>query len=98
MERRVSERRGRVYIDTGQTGRSRTIVAPYSVRAYRGASVSTPLFWEEVHMALDPRQLTLFTVPTRVLERGDPMDGLLAARPDIPRAVARLGQLLQPMR
>src|SRR3712207_8152321 len=45
---RVSERRGRVYIDTGQTGRSRTIVAPYSVRAYRGASVSTPLFWEEV--------------------------------------------------
>jgi bifunctional non-homologous end joining protein LigD len=98
MERRVSERRGRVYIDTGQTGRSRTIVAPYSVRAYRGASVSTPLFWEEVHMALDPRQLTMFTVPTRVLERGDPMEGLLAARPDIPRAVARLGQLLQPMR
>ncbi len=98
MERRVSERRGRVYIDTGQTGRSRTIVAPYSVRAYRGASVSTPLFWEEVHMALDPRQLTMFTAPTRVLERGDPMDGLLAACPDIPRAVARLGQLLQPMR
>jgi bifunctional non-homologous end joining protein LigD len=98
MERRVSERRGRVYIDTGQTGRSRTIVAPYSVRAYRGASVSTPLFWEEVHMALDPRQLTMFTVPTRVVERGDPMESMLTARPDIPRAVARLGQLLQPMR
>jgi bifunctional non-homologous end joining protein LigD len=98
MERRVSERRGRVYIDTGQTGRSRTIVAPYSLRAYRGASVSTPLFWEEVHMALDPRQLTMFTVPTRVLERGDPMESMLAARPDIPRAVARLGQLLQPLR
>jgi bifunctional non-homologous end joining protein LigD len=98
MERRVSERRGRVYIDTGQTGRSRTIVAPYCVRAYRGASVSTPLFWEEVHMALDPRQLTMFTVPTRVLERGDPMEGMLAARPNIPRAVARLGQLLQPLR
>jgi bifunctional non-homologous end joining protein LigD len=98
MERRVSERRGRVYIDTGQTGRSRTIVAPYSVRAYRGASVSTPLFWEEVHMALDPRQLTMFSVPTRVAERGDPMEGLLKERPDIGRAVARLGELLQPMR
>ncbi len=94
MERRVSERRGRVYIDTGQTGRSRTIVAPYSVRAYRGASVSTPLYWEEVHMALDPRQLTMFSVPARVAERGDPMEGLLAARPDIPRAVAKMGQLL----
>jgi bifunctional non-homologous end joining protein LigD len=98
MERRVSERRGRVYIDTGQTGRSRTIVAPYSVRAYRGASVSTPLFWEEVHMALDPRQHTMFTVPTRVAERGDPMQNLLATHPDIPRAVAKLGELLAPLR
>jgi bifunctional non-homologous end joining protein LigD len=96
MERRVSERRGRVYIDTGQTGRSRTIVAPYSVRAYPGASVSTPLFWEEVHMALDPRQLTMFTVPTRVLERGDALEGMLDVRPDIPAAVARLGRLLTP--
>ena len=98
MERRVSERRDRVYIDTGQTGRSRTIVAPYSVRAYPGASVSTPLFWEEVHMALDPRQPTMFSVPTRVLERGDPLEGMLDARPDIPAAVARLGGLLSPLR
>jgi bifunctional non-homologous end joining protein LigD len=98
MERRVSERRGRVYIDTGQTGRSRTIVAPYSVRAYPGASVSTPLFWEEVHMALDPRQLTMFSVPSRVAERGDPLEGALDARPDIPAAVVRLGQLLSPLR
>jgi bifunctional non-homologous end joining protein LigD len=98
MERRVSERRGRVYIDTGQTGRSRTIVAPYSVRAYPGASVSTPLFWEEVHMALDPRQLTMFTVPSRVSERGDPLDGFLDVRPDIGVAVRRLGELLQSFR
>jgi bifunctional non-homologous end joining protein LigD len=98
MERRVSERRGRIYIDTGQTGRSRTIVAPYSVRAYPGASVSTPLHWEEVHMALDPRLLTMFTVPARVLERGDPMDSMLSLRPNIPNAVAKLGELLQPLR
>jgi bifunctional non-homologous end joining protein LigD len=98
MERRVGERGGRVYIDTGQTGRSRTIVAPYSVRAYPGASVSTPLYWEEVHMALDPRQLTLFTVPARVLERGDPMEGMLGEKPDIRAAVARLGRLLPASR
>jgi len=98
MERRVSERRGRVYIDTGQTGRSRTIVAPYSVRAYPGASVSTPLYWEEVHMALDPRLLTMFTVPGRAADRGDPMEGMLRETPDIPKAVARLGKLLEPLR
>jgi len=98
MERRVSERRGRVYIDTGQTGRSRTIVAPYSVRAYPGATVSTPLYWEEVHMALDPRVHTMFTVPARVAERGDPMENMLRERPNIPQAVARLGKLLEPFR
>jgi bifunctional non-homologous end joining protein LigD len=98
MERRVSERRGRVYIDTGQTGRSRTIVAPYSVRAYPGASVSTPLYWEEVHMALDPRLLTMFTVPGRAADRGDPMESMLRETPNIPQAVARLGKLLEPLR
>src|SRR5690606_7657613 len=43
MERRIEARGDRVYVDTGQTGRSRTIVAPYSARAVRGATVSTPL-------------------------------------------------------
>jgi hypothetical protein len=37
-------------------------------------------------------------VPTRVAERGDPMEGLLATHPDIPRAVAKLGELLAPLR
>jgi bifunctional non-homologous end joining protein LigD len=48
MERRVDKRGGRLYVDTGQTGASRTIVAPYSVRAQTGAGVSTPLFWNEL--------------------------------------------------
>jgi DNA primase len=49
-------------------------------------------------MALDPRQLTMFSVPGRVLERGDPLDHLLDERPDIAHAVARLGALLAPFR
>jgi DNA primase len=60
--------------------------------------VSTPLYWEEVHMALDPRLLTMFTVPGRAADRGDPMEGMLRETPDIPRAVARLGKLLEPLR
>jgi len=40
----------------------------------------------------------MFSVPTRVLERGDPLEGMLDARPDIPAAVARLGGLLSPLR
>lgn len=95
MQRRVGERSGRAYIDTGQTGRSRTIVSAYSVRAYRGATVSTPLFWEEVHLALKPETWTMFTVPDRVAQRGDPYAGLLEARPNVPVALQRLEKMLK---
>ncbi|MCA9618582.1 MAG: DNA ligase D [Myxococcales bacterium] len=90
MERVVERRRDRVYVDTGQTGRSRTIVAPYSVRAVRGAKVSTPLSWDEVHMALDPSRFHIFSVPERLRTMGDLLAPLLELRPDVPAAVQKL--------
>ncbi len=93
LERRVDKRGGKALVDIGQTGPSRTIVAPYSVRAWPGATVSTPLYWEEVHVALDPKRFTLLTVPTRLVESGDPLLGLLDRTPDMARAVAKLEKL-----
>ncbi len=98
MERRRERRPHAVYIDTGQVGRSRSIVAPYSVRATKGAGVSTPLAWDEVSLNLDPSRFTIFTVPERVARIGDPMAEMLATQPDLPTAVERLGQLLKPER
>ncbi len=94
MERRVAERGGRVYVDTGQTGRSRTIVAPYSVRAVPQATVSTPLHWDEVHLALDPGKHTMFSVPERVRQLEDPLDGFDSASPDVAAAVAQLAKMI----
>ncbi|HEY0464535.1 MAG TPA: non-homologous end-joining DNA ligase, partial [Polyangiaceae bacterium] len=94
MERRVNQRGSRVYVDTGQTGPSRTIVAPYSVRSYPGATVSTPIGWNELHVALDTSRFTMLTLPGRVLEVGDPFAGFMAARPDIPAAVKALSKYL----
>jgi bifunctional non-homologous end joining protein LigD len=94
MERVVQRRGAKVYIDTGQTGPARTIVAPYSVRASPGATVSTPLAWDEVTSDLDPTRFTIRTVPSRVAAVGDPMKGLLEARVDVARAVSRLGRAL----
>lgn len=92
---RVIERRGaKVYVDTGQTGPSRAIVAPWSVRAVPAATVSTPLAWSEVVPDLDPRAFTLRTVPARVASTADPMRKLLEDRPDVAGAVARLAALL----
>jgi bifunctional non-homologous end joining protein LigD len=93
LERRVDQRHGKALVDIGQTGPSRTIVAPYSVRAWQGATVSTPLYWEEVHVALDPKRFTLLTVPPRLAESGDPLLGLLDETPDIATAVGRLEKL-----
>jgi bifunctional non-homologous end joining protein LigD len=94
MERMVSKRGPRVYVDTGQTGRSRAIVAPYSVRAWSGATVSTPLAWQELSLALDPRAFTIRTVPERLAAVGDLARGLLTENPNLEAAMARLEQLL----
>lgn len=94
MERLVTRRGEKVYVDTGQTGTSRAIVAPYSVRAVPGATVSTPLSWDEVTPKLDPRDFTIKTVPARIAKRGDLLKGLLAAVPDVAGAVAKLGEIV----
>jgi len=94
MERMKAKRGARVYVDTGQTGTIRAIVAPYSVRAYAGARVSTPLTWDEVGFALDPARYTMASVPARVVQFGCPMAGLLTAAPNLPRAIEALSKLL----
>lgn len=90
MERRKDKRDGKVYVDTGQTGRSRTIVAPYSVRAVTGATVSTPLDWNELHLALDPSKFDLQTVPKRVHALDDPWADLLEKKPDLSATMKKL--------
>lgn len=93
MERRVESRGARVYIDTGQTGRGRTIVCPYSARAVIGAAVSAPLAWEEVEPSLDPKRFTMRTMGKRIAEVKDPMARLLEDCPDIAEAARRLREL-----
>jgi bifunctional non-homologous end joining protein LigD len=94
MERRKDKRGPRVLIDVGQTGRHRTIVAPYSVREVPGAPVSTPLSWDEVSLSLDPSSFDVFTVPQRVLATGDPMQDAFALELDLAEILVRLGNLV----
>jgi bifunctional non-homologous end joining protein LigD len=80
------EEREGVFIDYNQNARDRTVASAYSVRAVSDARVSCPLEWDEV-ADVEPGELTLTTVPTRLRERGDPsaaiderpgsLDGLL---------------------
>ncbi|MEM9695698.1 MAG: hypothetical protein AAGA56_24360, partial [Myxococcota bacterium] len=97
LERRLAAREGRVYVDTGQTGRGRTIVAPYSVRAVEDASVSTPLRWDEVGAGLDPARFDLMTVPARVARDGDPWSRFFAVTVDLPATLKRLETIVRSL-
>ncbi len=65
------ERGRRVFLDFNQSNRDRTIAAAYSPRPLPHAPVSTPVTWSEL-ADVDPRELTVRTVPGLVAERGDP--------------------------
>ncbi len=65
------ERGERIFVDYNQNARDRTIASAYSLRPKPGAPVSTPVDWEELAEIEDPAVFNLFTVPDRVVERGD---------------------------
>ncbi|HUP63822.1 MAG TPA: DNA ligase D [Thermoanaerobaculia bacterium] len=71
VERTISRRKGRLYLDCLQNGYGKTIVAPYSLRASDGAPVSAPLDWSEVTRKLDPSKFNLRTMPDRLAKKGD---------------------------
>ncbi|HEY0839425.1 MAG TPA: non-homologous end-joining DNA ligase, partial [Vulgatibacter sp.] len=71
VERMKARRGGRLYLDALQNGYGKTIVAPYSLRDTPQATVSAPLDWSEVTVALDPRAFTLRSMPGRIDEVGD---------------------------
>ncbi len=83
------EERGRnVFVDYNQNARDRTIASAYSLRPIPGAPVSTPVTWDELP-DVDPRDLTLHTVPARFAELGD----LHAAIDERPGSLERLLEL-----
>lgn len=90
IERYIPSREGRVYLDFGQNGHGRLLVSALCVRPLPGAPVSTPLAWSEVDERLDPKAFTIRTVPPRLAERGDLLQGVLTDRPDLGAALDRL--------
>lgn len=79
LERAVSRRAGRVYVDHLQNALGKTLVSVYCPRPLPGAPVSTPFAWSELpHVR--PEAFTLRTVPPRLARLGDLFAGTLAPR------------------
>ena len=69
------EERHGVFLDYNQNAKDRTTCSAYSVRPVPDARVSTPLHWHEVPDC-EPADFTVFTVPRRFAELGDPHAGM----------------------
>jgi len=92
--RSVAQReKNRVYFDTQQNAKSKTVAAPYSVRAYPHAPVSTPLHWREVKKGLCPTQFTMRNAPDRFASTGDLFADVLGKPQMIQGALERLEKL-----
>jgi len=78
-----SERHG-VLVDANQNGLGRTTAAAYSVRPRPGATVATPLAWDELTPDLDPTAFTMEAVIERVSRLGDLASPLLGRRQRLP--------------
>jgi len=72
IERSVKARgAAMVYVDYLQNIQGKTVASAYSVRAKPGATVSTPLKWNEITDDLDPRAFHLGNAAERFEKMGD---------------------------
>ena len=71
IERIVSKRKGKMYIDFLQNRPQATVSAPYSLRPKPGATVSMPLYWEEVKKGLKMADFNIYNALDRIKSEGD---------------------------
>lgn len=72
LERSLAKRdRKKIYLDHLQNRQGQTLASVYSIRPRPGATVSTPLHWDEVRFGLDPSEFNIRCVPVRIAKKGD---------------------------
>ena len=86
---------GKVYFDYLQIGESKTIAAPYVVRAYPGAPVATPLAWREVTAGLLPSHFHIRNAMDRFSRVGDLFEPVLKNLQRLEPAMEKLEKLVQ---
>ncbi|EWG09770.1 DNA ligase D [Cytobacillus firmus] len=74
IERLKKNRGGRLYVDYIQHAEGKTIIAPYSPRGNKSATVAAPLFWEEVNEKLFMERFQITNMIKRINSDGDPFN------------------------
>jgi len=87
LERMISARKGKMYLDFLQNRPGATIAGPYSLRPKIGATVSMPLHWDEVKPGLKMKDFNIFNAIERLTVEGDLFKGVLGKGIDLIKAV-----------
>jgi len=93
LERMISAREGKMYLDFLQNRPGATIAGPYSLRPKPGATVSMPLEWEEVKPGLKMKDFTIFNAIDRLKEKGDIFRGVLGKGIDLEKAMLKIKEV-----
>lgn len=90
IERIVKNRKGKLYVDYLQNRPKATLAAPYSLRPKPGATVSMPLFWEEVKKGLSMKDFTIKNAIARIKKEGDIFKPVLGKGIDLEKILANI--------
>jgi bifunctional non-homologous end joining protein LigD len=95
IERTKQKRKShQIYVDYMQNAYGKSVVAPYSVRPKRGATVSMPLEWKEVEkQKIAIEDFTIKNAISRIKKKGDIFKDVLGNRQSLESAlkVAKVG-------
>lgn len=82
-------RKGRIFVDYLRNDVTSTAIAPLSARARTGATVSTPLGWEELRPTLNVKDFTVESVPRLLDEKKKPWADFFKIRQKIDAKMLR---------
>jgi DNA ligase D-like protein (predicted polymerase)/DNA ligase D-like protein (predicted 3'-phosphoesterase) len=90
LERSLSKRGPKIYIDYLQNRSGQTLASVYSLRPVPGAYVSTPLEWKEVNHRLTPSMFNIHNILKRVEKKGDLFLPVLSEQISLTKALKAL--------
>lgn len=94
LERSPAKRKTKIYLDFLQNRTVQTIAAPYSLRPKPGATVSTPLHWEEVKKGLSIQDFNIDNIHDRLKEVGDIWKPVMSAGIDMEKVLNKLSKMI----
>jgi bifunctional non-homologous end joining protein LigD len=95
VERNPARRQKKVYLDYLQNRTIQTLAAPYSLRPKEGATVSTPLHWDEVKKGLSTSNFTMLNIFDRLKSEGDLFTAVIKKGIDLGKTLKKINSLIK---